>query len=355
MTPGTCVRRRTTTGNRSSRCSVCRSAGRTSRATASCSPGSTTATRSGRRSPGSSNAAVVSSPSACSCAGSSGGARPRCAAVRAVDTATHPDHQGRGLFSALTRHAVEACRTEGVAFVFNTPNEQSRPGYLKLGWREVGRPRAVARPGAACVISSRSHEAVSPRSSGRCRSTSVPTSRSWFDGGGSWPAPAAVSSTDRSLRTASDERFARWRYGLADLHYRVVDDGEAAIVVRLRRRGAGRELVVADQLGDPDRADRLVIETLRRVGRDPRPAAGAREPSRRVRAGARGRPDPDVAGGVRPRSAAAAQLGPAPRRPRAVLKLIAPTAMASVDSPGLGAAKPSAEHARRLPPEPVAP
>ncbi len=88
---------------------------------------------------------------------------------------------------------------------------------------------------------------------------------SWFDGGRDWPLPSPVSSTDRTLRTASDESFARWRYGLADLHYRVVDDGEAAIVVRLRRRGAGRELVIADQLGDPERADHLAVDTLRRV------------------------------------------------------------------------------------------
>ena len=68
------------------------------------------------------------------------------------------------------------------------------------------------------------------------------------------------------MRTASNERFVRWRYGLAGLHYRVVDGGEAKIVVRLRRRGAGHELVVADQLGDPERADALVVDTLRRVG-----------------------------------------------------------------------------------------
>ena len=36
--------------------------------------------------------------------------------------------------------------------------------------------------------------------------------------------------------------------------------------MRLRRRGAGVELVVADQLGDADRADGLVVDTLRRVG-----------------------------------------------------------------------------------------
>ena len=192
-----------------------------------------------------------------------GGATLR--AVRAVDTATHPDHQGQGLFSALTQHAVETCRTDGVAFVFNTPNEQSRPGYLKLGWREVGRIRTAVRPRrlADLVTIARSRAPAALWSEPIDVGADI---ASWFDGGGRWPVSAAVSSTDRSLRTASDERFARWRYGLAALHYRVIDDEGAAIIVRLRRRGASRELVVADQLGDPHSADRLVTETLRRAG-----------------------------------------------------------------------------------------
>jgi len=65
-------------------------------------------------------------------------------AVRAVDTATHPDYQGRGIFTRLTLHAIEELRAEGVDFVFNTPNDQSRPGYLKMGWQVVGQiPVAV--------------------------------------------------------------------------------------------------------------------------------------------------------------------------------------------------------------------
>jgi len=59
-------------------------------------------------------------------------------AVQAVDTATHPDHQGRGVFSRLTMEALEALRGD-VDLVFNTPNEKSLPGYLKMGWRVVGR------------------------------------------------------------------------------------------------------------------------------------------------------------------------------------------------------------------------
>ena len=64
--------------------------------------------------------------------------RRRFRAVRAVDTATHPDHQGRGIFSRLTLEALDGLRSEA-DFIFNTPNEKSLPGYLKMGWQVVGR------------------------------------------------------------------------------------------------------------------------------------------------------------------------------------------------------------------------
>ncbi len=67
-------------------------------------------------------------------------------AVRAVDTATHPQWQGKGIFSKLTRQLVSEMRDEGVHFVFNTPNEKSRPGYLKMGWKSVGRTDLWMRP-----------------------------------------------------------------------------------------------------------------------------------------------------------------------------------------------------------------
>lgn len=58
-------------------------------------------------------------------------------AYRAVDTATHPDYQGKGVFKKLTLQALDDIQEEGDTFVFNTPNENSRPGYLKMGWQIV--------------------------------------------------------------------------------------------------------------------------------------------------------------------------------------------------------------------------
>lgn len=59
--------------------------------------------------------------------------------IRAVDTATHPQHQGKGIFKKLTLDQLERCKKDDVKFVFNTPNTQSMPGYLKMGWKVQGK------------------------------------------------------------------------------------------------------------------------------------------------------------------------------------------------------------------------
>ncbi len=67
-------------------------------------------------------------------------------AVRAVDTATHPQYQGSGIFRKLTLSLVNQCQEDGVAFIFNTPNKISKPGYIKMGWQSLGRMPLQAFP-----------------------------------------------------------------------------------------------------------------------------------------------------------------------------------------------------------------
>jgi hypothetical protein len=51
------------------------------------------------------------------------------------DTMTHPDHQGKGLFTQLALQTYELCKSEGIHFVFGFPNQHSYPGFVKkLGW-----------------------------------------------------------------------------------------------------------------------------------------------------------------------------------------------------------------------------
>ena len=194
--------------------------------------------------------------------------RERLRAARAVDTATDPDYQGRGIFTRLTLEAIEELRDEGVAFIFNTPNEKSRPGYLKMGWREVGRlPVAVtpARARAALVL----HTARA--SAGRwpvVTSVGEAPADVFADAAGltelldSQPPPRACA-TRRSVE------FLTWRYGYEPLGYRVVLLGSSArsgvAVFRCRRRGQAVEAAVCDVIvpGDDPRARGRVLRRLR--------------------------------------------------------------------------------------------
>lgn len=67
-------------------------------------------------------------------------------AFRAVDTATLPEHQGKGVFKKLTLKALEIGKEKMDHFVFNTPNNQSKPGYLKMGWEEIDKLKIQLRP-----------------------------------------------------------------------------------------------------------------------------------------------------------------------------------------------------------------
>ena len=58
---------------------------------------------------------------------------------RAVDTAIHPDYQGKGLFKKLTIQLIEEIKADGIDLIFNTPNQKSLPGYLSMGWEKWGK------------------------------------------------------------------------------------------------------------------------------------------------------------------------------------------------------------------------
>ena len=55
-----------------------------------------------------------------------------------LNTATHPDFQGRGLFTRLAQATYDAGAAQGYDFVIGVANAQSTPGFLrKLGFQHV--------------------------------------------------------------------------------------------------------------------------------------------------------------------------------------------------------------------------
>ncbi len=131
-------------------------------------------------------------------------------AVRAVDTATHPDFQGQGIFTKLTLHALEELRDE-VSFVFNTPNDQSRPGYLKMGWQEIGRLPTAVRPTHLAGIP-RIATARVPAERWSTPSSAGEDAAEVLDDVGALERLLASLPAPAGIRTRLSPEFLRWRY-----------------------------------------------------------------------------------------------------------------------------------------------
>lgn len=181
------------------------------------------------------------------------------AAVRAVDTATHPDHQRRGAFRILTTAAVDELTAEGVGFVFNTPNDNSRPGYLKMGWRELGRiPTRFALSSVAAIPRLARARTAATKWSEPCSlgDTVEHAADELADLVALTPAVDGLS-TDRTVE------HLRWRYGFEPLRYRLIRHGESAAIVRVRLRGPAREAVIAEIFSPGRAASRSLLRHVR--------------------------------------------------------------------------------------------
>lgn len=211
-------------------------------------------------------------------------------AVRAVDTATDPAFQGRGIFRTLTLELLHQLEDRGeVDLVFNTPNGNSRPGYLKMGWQEVGtlplrlgvsRPLRFARglrtATAATAVSTRrpGHVDVGSAPLPPCpfpTATQVLSERS-----GEVRELVDASGGRLGLHTPRTLEYLRWRYADAPgLDYRALTVGngdgvDGVAFGRLRRRGSLSEFTLSELLvreGDVSTA-RSLLRSARRSGAD---------------------------------------------------------------------------------------
>ena len=166
-------------------------------------------------------------------------------AVRAVDTATHPDHRGHGVFRDLTLHGLDEMRGEGINLVFNTPNDQSRPANLTIGWSVEGRVPVRVRPRSLRSL----WRMAGARTAAEVWSLDVSTGTAVdhvLDDVGEGP----LRADDDRLITDRTKAFLTWRYaGCPSVASRAIRADDGVVLVRFRRRGGAVECTVSDILG----------------------------------------------------------------------------------------------------------
>jgi GNAT superfamily N-acetyltransferase len=192
-------------------------------------------------------------------------------AVRAVDTATHPHYQGRGIFARLTQTALQNLDGE-IDFVFNTPNEKSLPGYLKMGWRTVGKvPVSIRIRRPVRFVRATLSRGKKAAPTGAPPKIEAEKAADALD-----DVPALSQLLEESvlsnyrLTTPRTVAYLEWRYAQAPLlDYRAVREFREGRLVgialfRVRPRGATWETMVADLIvPQPDR--KTARRLLRRV------------------------------------------------------------------------------------------
>lgn len=186
-------------------------------------------------------------------------------AIRPVDTATHQDWQRLGVFSRLTLCLIDGLRRTSTNLIFNTPNENSLPAYLRLGWRVVQVNKVRVKLGNPSLVLS--------------NFLSVSTRSSWqkVDRHGSTLSIKPFAELDlhdrkgllevcteyeclrkrRGMRTLRDVATLDWRYShpLADYHvFRIqnADSGRpnAVVFFRFERRKGLRGALLTDFFHD---------------------------------------------------------------------------------------------------------
>ena len=156
--------------------------------------------------------------------------------------------------------ALDAARDIGLQLIFNTPNERSRPGYLKMGWSDVGPIRVLVRPHPTRLLRGR-HESLPSLDE------LVPTAIPLEPDSQSTAEMASGHSADElariGLRTPRSNQYLRWRFaGHPTARYGAVVRSSGTAVLRANLRNGRSELVISDTLGpNPTEAVRSAVRT----------------------------------------------------------------------------------------------
>ncbi len=177
---------------------------------------------------------------------------------RAVDTATHPEHQGKGVFRKLTLNALEVAKEQGDDFIFNTPNTQSLPGYLKMGWEEVDKLKIriiPANPLNWLNVKQTGHYEITNNSS----DTQFAELISKYNN---------LKAVENKLFTLKSPEYLLWRYENNPLQkYEVNGDEDFYLAGYIKEHKYFKELRIVEHIYTDDSGLQKINEVVKKISR----------------------------------------------------------------------------------------
>lgn len=160
-------------------------------------------------------------------------------AIRPVDTITHPEYRGKGIFKKLTLNGLDYCK-EKYDIVFNTPNNNSLPGYLKMGWQK--NPMQFSYyVGLVLPIGTTKGILLKKISSEDIRFSNLELDFTYW-------------------RTNITEEFIRWRYA-ASIYEKVFfnfNGSSGYVIYRIQKIKGFKVLILVDYIGKSSYADKVI-------------------------------------------------------------------------------------------------
>jgi GNAT superfamily N-acetyltransferase len=158
--------------------------------------------------------------------------------MRGVDFAVHPSYRRRGVSMAMR---ATANFPSNAAFVWSNPNDQSRPGGLSWGQREVRNLPHFVRPGRQPRVTLQRTFAKGSKMPQQVSVEADTAAEILRDGARVSLLLTRAQDPGYRLKTAKDLAYLRWRYGQL-VEYRAIhaDAGEGAggiVIFRTRRHG----------------------------------------------------------------------------------------------------------------------
>ena len=198
--------------------------------------------------------------------------------AQSLDTMTHPDYRGQGMFTVLAEECMRYAAARGIELLYGFPNENSQPGFLRrLDWDHTGdipawfRPLAIGRhkrvPG---WLGPAADAATRLLPSGAARGVEL---REGMPGADelaalleAWHAKASPCSVDRDV-----QRMA-WRFDEASgMRYRWVSawrDGKLCSVGVWGTDIRNGNALLAELLGAEPDANEAVLSTMLAAARE---------------------------------------------------------------------------------------